>query len=63
MYCRNALDRHLPKALIWASYMHLEKKIREMGERAGQQNSGPGEVPLKFKYTSNTVTGQTGSLL
>lgn len=31
-----------------------------MGERSGQQNSGPGEVPLTFKYASNTVTGQTG---
>ena len=61
MYRRNALDRHLPKALIWASDMHLEKKkIREMGERSGQQNSGPGEVPFTFKYASNTVTGQTG---
>ena len=27
----------------------LSKKFREMGERSGEQKSGPGEVPLKFK--------------
>ena len=35
-------------------------KIRAMREGSGQQKSGPGEVPLKFKYASNRLTGQTG---
>jgi len=38
----------------------LVKKFREIGEISGQQESGPGEVPLKLKYASKREIGHTG---
>ena len=39
------------------------KNEREIGEASGQQKSGPGKLPRRFKYASSNETGQTGCSL